>query len=78
MATTMEKTVFTPAQREVIDVMACLDSKEDLTELKLTLVRFLNERMQREMDKLWDDGAVSERHLNEWRTTHLRTPYKQQ
>lgn len=73
----MERTVFTPAQREVIDVMACMDTKEDLTELKYVLVSFLNDKIQKEMDKLWNDGTVSQKKLEEWRSDHFRTPYRQ-
>lgn len=36
----------------------------------------MNERMQREMDKLWDSGSWSEEKLEAMKTEHLRTSYK--
>ena len=35
----------------------------------------MNERMQREMDKLWDSGLCSEENLEAMKTEHLRTSY---
>ncbi|MBQ8889759.1 MAG: hypothetical protein IJY59_09800 [Bacteroidaceae bacterium] len=73
----MERTVFTPAQREVLDVMSCMQTDEDLQALKTVLVQFLNDRLQRELDRLWDSGTIDEVKMNEWRNTHYRTPYRQ-
>ncbi len=73
----MERTVFNSAQREVLDVMSCIKTDEDLRELKQVLLNFLNEKMQKELDNLWDEGVISEAKLEEWRATHFRTPYKQ-
>ena len=47
---------FNNAQRAVLNVVSCLQSEQDLEDLKRTLMKFMNERMQREMDKLWDSG----------------------
>ena len=63
------------AQREVLNVMSCLGKDEDLFELKKLLVSFLNERLQRELDILWDNGTLDENKLNSLRNEHLRTPY---
>lgn len=48
----MEKAELNAAQREVLDILACFDKEEDLTELKNVLVRFLNERLQKELEAL--------------------------
>ena len=73
----MERVVFNPAQREVLDVMSCMQTDEDLQALKAVLVQFLNDRLQKELDRLWDNGTIDETKMNEWRNTHYRTPYKQ-
>ena len=73
----MERVVFNPAQREVLDVMSCMETDEDLQALKTVLVQFLNDRLQRELDRLWDNGTIDEGKMNEWRNTHYRTPYRQ-
>ena len=67
---------FNPAQQAVLNVISCLQSDQDLADLKRTLVKFMNERMQREMDKLWDSGAWSDEKLQAMKSEHLRTAYK--
>ena len=73
----MERVVFNPAQREVLDVLSCMQTDEDLQALKAVLVQFLNDRLQRELDRLWDNGTIDEVKMNEWRNSHYRTPYRQ-
>ena len=66
----MERVVFNPAQREVLDVMSCMETDKDLQALKAVLVQFLNDRLQRELDRLWNNGTIDEGKMNEWRNTH--------
>ncbi len=66
---------FNNAQRAVLNVVSCLQSEQDLEDLKRTLMKFMNERMQREMDKLWDSGSWSEEKLEAMKIEHLRTSY---
>lgn len=40
------------------------------------LVKFMNERLQREMDKLWKSGEMSNEKLQEMLSEHLHTAYK--
>lgn len=69
-------TTFTPAQYEVLNAMACLTSEEDVRSLKNVLVQFLNERLQKELNRLWDNGEISQQKLDDMAKEHLRTPYK--
>ena len=36
----------------------------------------MNDRLQREMDKLWESGELSNEKLQEMQSEHLRTVYK--
>ena len=40
------------------------------------LVKFMNERLQQEMDKLWESGEMSNEKLQEMQSEHLRTTHK--
>ena len=71
----MQTMVLNQAQREVLNVMSCLGKDDDLSELKKLLVSFLNERLQRELDVLWENGSLDEKKLDSLRHEHLRTPY---
>ena len=64
------------AQKAVLNVISCLQSKQDQTDLKRTLVKFMNNRLQREMDKLWESGEMSNEKLQKMQSEHLRTAYK--
>lgn len=72
----MERTVFNEAQREILDILSCIRTDEELHELKTLLLKFLNDKLQKELDTLWDEGIINENKLEEWRTIHFRTPYK--
>ena len=67
---------FNQAQQAVLNVTSCLQSEQDLADLKRTLVKFMNDRLQREMDKLWESGEMSNEKLQEMQSEHLRTAYK--
>lgn len=67
---------ITPAQYELINVLSCVDSEEDIAELKTLIVKFLNSRLQKEIDRLWDNGTLTEKKVNGWGEEHMRTPYK--
>ena len=41
-----------------------------------TLVKIMNDRLQREIDKLWESGELSNEKLQEMQSEHLRTVCK--
>ena len=66
---------FTPAQYEVVNVVSCLKREADVVALKSLLVGFINERLQGELDRLYEDGTLSDAKMSELADQHLRTPY---
>lgn len=74
MATQVLK--FNQAQQAVLNVISCLQSEQDLADLKRTLVKFMNDHLQREMDKLWESGEMSNEKLQKMQSEHLRTACK--
>ena len=66
---------FTPAQYEVVNMMSCLKRESDIVALKSILVSFINERLQGELDRLYEDGTLSDDKMAELAGQHLRTPY---
>lgn len=65
-----------PAQYELLNILSCVNNEEDVAELKTIIVQFLNTRLQRELDRLWDDGTLTEEKTAAWSKEHMRTPYK--
>lgn len=67
---------ISPAQYELLNILSCINKDEDLVELKTVIVQFLNTRLQKEIDKLWDNGTLTEEKVAAWEHEHMRTPYK--
>ena len=65
-----------PAQYELLNLLSCVNKDEDVAELKAIIVQFLNTRLQKEIDRLWDNGTLTEEKLAAWQNEHMRTPYK--
>ena len=65
-----------PAQYELLNVLSCVDKEEDVAELKTVIVQFLNSRLQKELDRLWDNGTLTDQKVEAWADEHIRTPYK--
>ena len=71
-----QQTKISPAQYELLNILSCVDKEEDVKALKSVIVQFLNSRLQNEMEKLWENGTLTEEKVLAWRHEHLRTPYK--
>ena len=72
----MERTVFSPAHLEILDLMAYVESEDNLMEIRDMLSRYFAEKAEKEIDKLWDEGVINETIVEGWKTEHMRTPYK--
>lgn len=66
---------MTPAQMMVINSFATVTSPQEEEELRLLLLDFYNKKLQKEMERLWDEGILDQNKLDEMRTEHFRTPY---
>jgi len=72
----MEQMIINPAQYELLNILSCINKEEDVAELKSVIVKFLNTRLQKELDRLWEDGVLNEQKVTSWSDEHMRTPYK--
>lgn len=64
-----------PAQYELLNILSCVDKEEDIAELKSVIVQFLNTRLQKEINRLWDNGTLNEDEVEAWADEHMRIPY---
>jgi len=72
----MQQARINPAQYELLNVLSCIHKEEDIAELKSVIVQFLNTRLQKEIDSLWESGALNKEKVAAWDNEHMRTPYK--
>ena len=68
---------FNQAQRDVLNVVSLLKSDEDVKALRKVLIDFVNNRLQQELDKLWDSGEWREEKLQQMSKENLRTHYEE-
>ena len=61
-----------PAQYELLNILSCVDKEEDIAELKSVIVQFLNTRLQKEINRLWDNGTLNEDKVEAWADEHMR------
>ena len=71
----MERTVFNNAQLEILDLMSYVESEDALNEIRDILSRYFAEKEQKEIDKLWEAGAINDAVVEDWKNEHMRTPY---
>ena len=67
---------ISPAQYELLNILSCVNKDEDIVELKSLIVQFLNTRIQKEIERLWDNGTLTKEKVDAWGHEHMRTPYK--
>lgn len=66
---------LTNLQIELLKVFSHPLSEEQLLEVKDLLAAYFAEKASDEMDRLWEAKGWSDETMQEWATTHLRTPY---
>jgi len=76
IGTQMHTNELTSAQYELVNALACLHRKSDVVALKSLLVGFINDRLQSELDDLYESGDISDEKFESLANQHLRTPYK--
>lgn len=62
-------------QLHILEMLARCSSPESLSALKKALCEFYANEAQKEADRLWDEGIISEQTIEEWKNEHMRTPY---
>lgn len=73
----MTLTEINPAQMLILKSFASVSSEEELSALMKTLKKFYAQRLENELDRLWTDGSLDQKRLDELQTEHLRTPYRE-
>ncbi len=71
----MEATVFNSAQQHILKLMSTFKTDRQVEELRHVLSEYYARKAEEELERLWDEGILDQRKLDELRTRHLRTPY---
>ncbi len=71
----MEATVFNPAQQHILRMMSFVKTPEALLELEQVISNYFAQKVDEEMDSLWEEGKITPDTIEQWGKEHMRTPY---
>ena len=75
MKTTNANTGLTVGQLHILEMMNRCKTEESLKQLKKVLFDFYVKEAEKEAERLWNVGVISEEKIQQWGKEHLRTPY---
>lgn len=74
----MGRTVLNPAQIRLLETFAGARTQEEADELTDLICDYYARKLDNELERLWDEGTLDQKKLDELRGEHLRTPYEQE
>ena len=72
----MHLNTMNQSQMMILESFAGAQDEQEVNELMDVLRNFYAKRLDAEMERLWDNGTISEEKMAEWSDEHMRTPYK--
>lgn len=69
-------TPLNPTQLHILKMFSYAKDERQLNDLKSALANYFASTIDKEMDKLWDEGKWSDEKNEEILKEHLRTPYE--
>lgn len=60
----------------ILESFASAKSQEEMDELMDMLRNFYAMKLDKELERLWDEGILNQEKLDELKDQHLRTPYR--
>lgn len=70
------RSVFTPAQQNMLRMMSFVKTQHVLHELENVISDYFMTKADEEMDALWEAGAVNEATIKQWGEEHYRKTAK--
>ena len=67
----METTILTPTQQHLLKLFAFNKSEAYAREIQEVLTRYFQDKLDKESDRLWDEGILDQRRLDEIRKEDL-------
>lgn len=76
-AVTLQAKPFTPFQIEMLELVSRVSSEVEMQDIRRMLGQYFAKRAEDAIDRLWDEGVLNDNVMEEWKSEHLRTPYRQ-
>lgn len=68
---------FTPFQIEMLEMVSRVSSEAEMEDIRRMLGQYFAKRAEDAIDRLWDEGILNDSVMEEWKSEHMRTPYRQ-
>lgn len=68
--------VFTGYQMQILDSIANVKDENDMLEIRNLIAEYFSNKALDAMDKLCDEGRLSNQTIESWHSEHMRTPYR--
>lgn len=72
----MQVDMMNESQMMILESFAGAQDEQELNALMDVLRNFYANRLESEMQRLWDDGTLNQERLDQLRGEHLRTTYR--
>lgn len=72
----MQVNTMNESQMMILESFAGAQDEQELNALMDVLRNFYAMRLEKEMERLWDNGTLDQSALDNLRSEHLRTPYR--
>ena len=74
---TLQAKPFTPFQIEMLELVSRVSSEVEMQDIRRMLGQYFAKRAEDALDRLWDEGVLNDKVMEDWKSEHMRTPYKQ-
>lgn len=61
----------------MLEMTSRVRSESEMDDIRRMLANYFAQRAEDEIDKLWDEGVLNDEVMEQWKTEHMRTPYRQ-
>ena len=63
------------AKMDLLRVVDRIHTVDEVQAIRQILTNYYAQKVQDEMDRLWDNGTINEQIIEQWGKEHMRTPY---
>lgn len=64
------------AKLDVLNIVRGIKSEIEYQDFRNFLARYFANKAQKAIDAMWDRGEITEKTIEEWGSTKMRTPYR--
>ena len=64
------------AKMDLLRVVDRIKTVDEVQAIRQVIVQYYAQKVQEEMDRLWDEGKINEQVIEQWGQEHMRTPYR--